>query len=533
MQSSLNLNAIDSNDVIDVLEMETGIKNGEQLETNLTTSFQEKGLSSQNLSLVSSSLDNEAIQIDTNAEDEDIKVTSQNVSLVSSSLGNEEIQIDTKAKDEDIKVRDRVSTLDLDDHFLWIQEQRNASRNLTQEEEPVKMIYRAMAGLGHQLTRISAAYHMAKIYNISRIHLTANPLCGGDVLTIYDHLIGPGPLMVDLPFSTIDKTKLRAKSEELGFPSFTMLDTIDMYNATESESSSSIKQEIYIVNDVPGYYVQRARVEPSLKYYDGKESTDLELYQQLMLLFKNKYQERIQKVLNATRFDDHTVFALHVRAGNGEKGDFTRKNRGIENIDEWTQNVMKLFCDYSRAHASKFTEKPMMIYVGTDTASVLKRLVEASLATCKIPVVSAPQEYPAAGASVSFSTKYRNSQKCLKGWENMFLDMYFFTRSNSVIAGKYSSFTQAAPLSYVMEKAKQNAQLSNSHPHYYCEIGKAGDSWECFDTLTNWMLREKGTSFGRANAERQFRLLELEYPMPHLSYQINNLFHGSALQRVE
>ncbi len=74
-------------------------------------------------------------------------------------------------------MRDGVSTLDLDDHLLWIQEQRNASRNLTkEEEEPVKMIYRAMVGLGHQLTRISAAYHMAKIYNISRIHLTSNQI---------------------------------------------------------------------------------------------------------------------------------------------------------------------------------------------------------------------------------------------------------------------------------------------------------------------------------------------------------------------
>ena len=84
-----------------------------------------------------------------------------------------------------------------DEYLSWLHDQRNTSLY----EEPM-VIYSAGCGLGHQLERLSAAYHLLMIYEIPHLQLH-NRKCGlnekGGETLIYDHLIGPGPLMVDIP----------------------------------------------------------------------------------------------------------------------------------------------------------------------------------------------------------------------------------------------------------------------------------------------------------------------------------------------
>lgn len=420
-------------------------------------------------------------------------------------------------------------TSHFEDHLVWFQEQRKAALNLTAEEEPLKLHYRAMAGLGHQFNRMAAVYHLSKIYKIPRIYVTSNPVCGGDLFTIYDHLIGQGPLMVDLPFSALGEVKI-----PYTFPNLTMADTSTM----SKESLASLKRCPNINNNVPSYIQPPKSMKSSTPYiqelvkdFHGKESTDYEFYQQIMLLFKDKHQDRIQEVLSGTKFTEHTVFALHVRTGNGEKGDFLSKKRNIEDLDKWVQNVMTLFCSYSETFQEDyFTEKPFMIFVGTDSSMVVTKLQDASSATCKVPVVSTAQEYPEEGSGVSFAKKYDDQEKCLKGWENMLLDMYLFTLCNTVIAGQYSSFTQGAPLSYIFQKSKKNPGLSGAHPHYYCELGKEGDALECFDNLKKWMLRERRSFFGNLKFERQNRFVEIQFPWIREMQVLKEIFAGTALR---
>lgn len=396
-----------------------------------------------------------------------------------------------------------------------------------------------MSGLGHQLVRLASIYHIAKIYNIPRIRLSANPVCPNtNIHAIYDHLIGEGPVVVDSPVSTSGEVKFPP-----WFPSLQIVNPVNM----STEDLSSLKRDVHANGNMPIYRqplhamavvtnnftlsdLETEKMKEKSKEFYGKDSTDYELYQQLMLLFKDRHQSRIQRVLNATTFEDHTVFALHVRTGNGEKRDFQIKKRGIKNLDEWIQNLMNLFCDYSVQYASDFIKKPLMIYMGTDKALVVEKFQNVSLATCKLPVVSAEQEYPPEGGGVSYALKYGDTGKCLKAWEDMFLDMYLFTRCHSVIAGTYSSFTQSAPLSYVFEKAKMNVQSRGGHPHRFCQVGQNGSSMECFDNHSNWLLNEEIFFFGNVEDERQHQLVEIQFPDSSLRGSLRNLFDGTALQ---
>ena len=125
------------------------------------------------------------------------------------------------------------------------------------------------------------------------------------------------------------------------------------------------------------------------------------------------------------------------------------------------------------------------------------------------------------------------------GWESQLLDMYMFTRANSVIAAKYSSFTQSAPLSYIFEKAKSNPELGNgTHPHYFCEFGSLGNYMDCFDNVQSWLKFEYATSFQLSDAkltERNVtmskRRVEILYPFdrPKGVREIKALFKGSIV----
>jgi len=163
-----------------------------------------------------------------------------------------------------------------------------------------------------------------------------------------------------------------------------------------------------------------------------------------------------------------------------------------------------------------------MVYVGTDTGSVVKKLHAASNTTCQIPFVTSDQAHPEEGKGVTWSSRTTddNSGECLKGWEDRFLDMYLFTRCNSVMAGTFSSFTQTAPLSFMMHKAKQFQQEENDtrlsgqqHPHYFCDIGNDGDRMDCATTLVEWLRQTPNMTWGALDAAKQSMKHAITFPI--------------------
>ena len=417
-------------------------------------------------------------------------------------------------------------------------EERAKSINL-----PVKMFYRCQSGLGHQLLRLSCAYHLAMLYKIPRIYPTSNPVCGGNINTIHNYLLGPydigseeiAPLLVDVPcndnnvFQNRTLFKLPKHFPKLAY------DPREAQNGIKSLSFN---------NDVAGYqhtfHVDYAKYLVENEYW-GKDQSDYQMYSQLMDLFRQQHSDRIQKVMEHTKFEQHTVLGLHVRAGNGETGDFVTKKRGIRDLDAWLNNVIYTLCDYRLRHSSRFRRYPMMIFVATDTESVIHKLQTASNLTCEVPVVSADQAYPDDGKGVTYSA-YTSSKKdqetCLNGWRDMVLDMYMISQCNTVIAGSYSSFTQAAPLSIVMHKAKmynqEIASTSAIHPHYFCELGLSGERMTCYGSLNSWFVGEPTFEWGNLTASKHRRRYEVHFPHDYagITNGVQRIFKGTALKGV-
>jgi hypothetical protein len=138
---------------------------------------------------------------------------------------------------------------------------------------------------------------------------------------------------------------------------------------------AELKSAVNIDNNVPGYApgygrvfdLQRSNNMIQNEYW-GKEESDYLMYSQFIDLFSQKHFDRIQTVIEQINFEQHTVFGLHVRAGNGETGQFMINNRGIRDLNSWLINIMDVLCDYRSRHSQYFHEYPLMIYVATDTA---------------------------------------------------------------------------------------------------------------------------------------------------------------------
>lgn len=389
---------------------------------------------------------------------------------------------------------------------------------------PVTMYYRCQSGLGHQLTRLAAAYHLALLYKIPRIFPTSNPVCGDNIFTIHNFLLGPyntssemvSPLLVDVPYSDDsivpkNHTLFRLPSK---FPNLTIDPTVE---------NEALRSHVNLNNEVEGYkhyFFKSQYLWIIQNEFWGKDKSDYQMYSQFMDIFSRQHSDRVKLVMEETKFQQHTVFGLHIRAGNGETGGFVTQRRTIKDLDNWMNNVIEVLCDYAQQNSQYFNEYPLMIFLATDTAYVVPKIRSLSNEKCRIPVVSADQAYPEEGEGVSFLAyggQRVNQKKCLNGWRDMVLDMYMMTQCNTVIAGTYSSFTQTAPLSYVFRKAKMyNHGMTNSstiHPHYFCEMGRNGDRMDCFDKLRSWINDEPAVVSGNLSAAKHFRRIEVKFPL--------------------
>ena len=107
------------------------------------------------------------------------------------------------------------------------------------------------------------------------------------------------------------------------------------------ERKKSFKRYLSINNEVTGYSKGQigqmhmgTRLDEMIQNnFWGKESSDFQLYEQMMLLFSHQHASTIQAAMEHTNFTQHTVFGFHIRAGNGEHGDFESKHRGMSNLD--------------------------------------------------------------------------------------------------------------------------------------------------------------------------------------------------------
>lgn len=254
--------------------------------------------------------------------------------------------------------------------------------------------------------------------------------------------------------------------------------------------------QLQVKNDVPGFE-RLTRKGPDFPCGCPEERwpDDVEFYSELRERFRAK--GRVQTFLSQQlAIEQHTVIGMHVRAGNGESGDFERKKRGITD-PQWAASMAKQLIQLSQGWT-----KPPLVFLATDTATI--EITFRELLQSHMKVVTWKQERPIQGQGVLFGENYHNSfnvsngnSDCLNGWEDAFSDMIVLSHTDVVVAARPSSFTQSLPMTLVLSTPKESRKVRRP----YCEVNPSATEVQCFEDLNDWCCNGT-TSFSLEGIQR-------------------------------
>ncbi|CAJ1942912.1 unnamed protein product [Cylindrotheca closterium] len=260
-----------------------------------------------------------------------------------------------------------------------------------------------------------------------------------------------------------------------------------------------------------------------------KITSDLELYTSLRDRFRGK---PVVDAFVRENFSKATVVGIHIRAGNGEGGDFDRKGRSINNLQVWVGDVVKLVLQEGFRKAGS---NELVVYIATDTPSTID-MFRNQLSPHQIKVLDLPQTRMEEGTGVMFgeAAKVHNMgdetddySSCLKGWTDTLSDMFLLSHADVVIAATPSSFSQTAPMSLAFGKESQGVETP------YCEVipkfephkKKETTEWkevaptmQCYKSYVDWCCNYstwiKFKKQGRQNRTKIVSKEFLRFPLP-------------------
>jgi hypothetical protein len=190
--------------------------------------------------------------------------------------------------------------------------------------------YFSCCGAGHRFSKLSDAYYLAKQIGFSlRVFFG---FC--DNQEVFSYFFGPA-----LPPEIV-------------------------LNMTRVGKGQTDHLHIRANNEVPGFgRFTREGPNSTCRCRNDRFESDIEFYTGIRERFRDK--ERVDAFRN-DHFVGHTVIGLHIRAGNGEFGDFVKKNRTIHDVNEWSRSMSKLLISLSK----NFTDPPLL-FIATDTAHIV------------------------------------------------------------------------------------------------------------------------------------------------------------------
>lgn len=227
-----------------------------------------------------------------------------------------------------------------------------------------------------------------------------------------------------------------------------------------------------------------------------KIQTDEQFYSELVDRFS--YKERLEAFREEHHFNNHTVIGLHIRAGNGEQGDFLWKNRGISDEDAFLELVASGLEDISQDFLV-----PPLLFVATDTFSLIGRLRERLEGA--MPVVSYPQAHPEEGTGVARLWRSSAGEECLTNWESVISDMMMVSTSDMVVAGRASTFVHSMPMSLAFQRESKKEVAKP-----YCEVVLG--ELKCFDSIPNWCCEGQGDLGGGPGLRLMIDVLKMTSP---------------------
>ena len=283
--------------------------------------------------------------------------------------------------------------------------------------------YVACCGLGHRLARMAAASHVAQqleadLYGFWKC-------C--DAVDVFEYLFGTEPLFQGSPNKTVYDLQFR--------------------------------------NEVPGFRKASCPCVPS------RVESQYYFYERLMERYRRK--DRVDAFVQE-HFVGRLSLGIHIRAGNGETGDFAKKKRGIQNATAFVSVLSQ--------HVRQLTaNSTAVIFVATDTPSYLEALRKEMP---DIPVVDLPQERPESGTGVLFgSSSTASGDTCLNGWDAALQDMMLLSSCDMVLATTVSSFSHTMPMAMALGRPNRKAEAK------YCEM--RGEAMNCFSDVNQWCCKGK------------------------------------------
>ncbi len=334
--------------------------------------------------------------------------------------------------------------------------------------------YNACCGLGHRLSKLSDAYYAA-----SKLGFALRSFWGYcDAVEVYHYLFGPQPPS-ELTHVKHRNHFVRMNNEVAGMIKF--------------QRNSSSTSECPCVQD--------------------KIDSDVLFYRQHRDRFRGR--QAVEDYRKEHFHPNVTTVGIHIRAGNGETGDFQNRGRAIKDPSSWLRRVVELILS-----RSEWQKKSIQLFVATDTAEIIKEM-EALLDPQGVSVLQVNQVRPAKGDGVMFGARGQvlgSGFKCWRSWESTLMDMILLSHADVVIAARPSSFTQSMPLSLVM--ARENEAVS----HPFCEINAAASDMRCYSSYSDWCCNGD-TDFALAEIRQRYEYLR----MPKSGYDAWEV-HGKKVQ---
>ena len=399
-------------------------------------------------------------------------------------------------------------------------------------------IYRACCGLGHRLLRQASSYRWARDAGHPHVWVEWNkklvPMCGlsrdPSVLDLFEYFFGPGPMVLLHDEKEADLDDYGEVLDSVAVGVNTVDNTVGASTSTAGASTSTVTVEdrvaamdrqleqktlealaaanvgvntsntndydydlsriqkgknLYAVQTVtrgwsgvelhkngpPGYHKTCLTRQTKHQLLD-QGILDDRFYRQLKASFL--FRDRVEAFASEHRFSERLVLGIHVRAGNGETGDFVHKNRGIGDIDRWVLEMAKTMDALIRniqsaqqqqqqdrvaaalnnnntnsSSSSSSPPLPPLLFVATDDISVVAKLANATQ-TYNIRTVSLPQVRLETGAGVTYFAQNQGHDRCREGWLSQIADSMLLGAADVVVAARYSSFSQSLPLVSVL-----------------------------------------------------------------------------------
>ena len=341
---------------------------------------------------------------------------------------------------------------------------------IDQAKEKSSVNYFTCCGLGHRISKLVDAHYVAKQFQFGLRVFWGS--CEGPV-DIFTHFFGTQPLD-ELENVTSTGLVLRINNEAPGFKKL-----IRDGNETDCHHRKC-----------PVDVIQEHHV----------------FYEKLRDRFT--YSEDVNQ-FRTHHFSNYTVIGIHIRAGNGEGGDFVKKGRGINNTDSWISNTSRHLIKLSKSF-----ERPPRLFVATDTPS----LIEGFRKELKghMDVVDYEQTRMAEGEGVLMGQhgKYSGGEMCLSGWKDALMDMMILSYADIVVAGRPSSFTQSLPIHIALSRPMEHRLAKET----YCEMNPNATIMRCYEDFHTWCCR--GTTDFHLEGIRRYEFRRMPFELHKQLFEV-------------